>query len=333
MIALGVESVVMLAIALEHALWGRLMLGVMAPQSQSYLISFNGNDVGFATLSIQRISTKEVKYSWKAELAVSGDPCLHSTESTSGKAKLNDAVLPEELFVALAPDIGTGCRKIRGAEAREAGQGCWTEASQEHAAGTLFGTPVQVNYGPEMLPASVKYPKLGLAYRVAAEIPEELGQCQHTVADDGVPAPGAAGLGDGELDHASYRGPDGITVVHRSLATLPPAVVEAIDATRDEAPKSCKAAAEALSDRLKEKHLQTRMVSGLLLEHGRYYPHAWLEVKLGKEWVPIDATTGSGTADARHLSIGPLGDFRVGIDLLRLIHSPPEVGTGNARER
>src|SRR5271170_4039100 len=106
----------MLAIAVVHALWGRLLLGAMAPQSQSYLISLDGADVGFATLTLERISQKELKYSWRAELAVSGDPCLRSIENTSGKAKLSDAVLPEELFVALAPDIGTGCRKIRGSD-------------------------------------------------------------------------------------------------------------------------------------------------------------------------------------------------------------------------
>ncbi len=104
---MGVESLAMLAIALGNALWGRLLLGAMAPQSQSYLISLDGSEVGFATLTIERISQKEIKYAWKAELAISGDPCLRSIEETRPeKTKLSDAVLPEELFVALAPDIG-----------------------------------------------------------------------------------------------------------------------------------------------------------------------------------------------------------------------------------
>ena len=83
----------MLAIAVVHALWGRLLLGAMAPQSQSYLISLDGADVGFATLTLERISQKELKYSWRAELAVSGDPCLRSIENTSGKkSKMNVSI-------------------------------------------------------------------------------------------------------------------------------------------------------------------------------------------------------------------------------------------------
>ncbi len=316
----------MLAIALGHALWGRLLLGALAPQSQSYLISLDGSEVGFATLTIERISQKEIKYAWKAELAISGDPCLRSIESSSGKTKLSDAVLPEEVFVALAPDIGTGCRKIRGSDSlAEAGQGCWTEAGQEHAEGTLFGTPVQVNYGPDMMPASVRYPKLGLGYRTAHEIPDELRECHRTVADDGIVAPGGAGIATGDIEKATYKESDETVTVRRSAVALPAAVTAAISAVHDQELKSCREAAEVLAGKLKAKHLQTRLVSGLLLDQGRYFPHAWVEVKLGKDWVPVDATSGEGAADATHLRAGVLGDFQSGIELLKLLHSPPVV--------
>ena len=316
----------MLAIAVGHALWGRLLLGALAPQSQSYLISLDGADVGFATLTIERISQKELKYSWKAELAVSGGPCLRSAESTSGKTKLGEAVLPEEVFVALAFDIGTGCRKIRGRDPlAPPGQGCWTEASQEHAEGTLFGTKVLVNYGPEMMPASVRYPKLGLAYRAAVAIPDELRECKRAAADEGVVAPGGAGLSAGDLDKVSYKGAEGTVTVTRNPVTLPAAVTDAISEVQDQELKSCREAAEALAKRLKAKKLQTRLVSGLLLDQGHYFPHAWVEVKLGKDWVPVDSTTGAGTADASHLRVGTLGDFQAGLDLLKLLHAPPTV--------
>jgi len=318
----------MLAIAFARSFLGGLLLAASAPQAQSYLISLDDAQVGFATLSVERISQKEIKYAWKAELQVSGDPCLRSVESAAGKAKLNDPVLPEELFVALAPDLGNGCRKIKGSDAAVApGQGCWTEASQEHAEGTLFGTPVQVNYGPDLMPASVRYPKLGLVYRSAAEIPEDLRECQRTVADDGVVAPGGKGLVPGTVDKATYRGAtDAETVtVHRSRAALPAAVVAAIASVRGNDLKSCRQAAESLSRQLKAKHFQSRLVSGLLVDQGRYYPHAWLEVKVGQDWLPVDATTGDGPADATHLKIGLLGDFQSGIDVLKMLHAPPTV--------
>jgi len=316
----------MLAIALGNALWGRLLLGAMAPQSQSYLISLDGSEVGFATLTIERISQKEIKYAWRAELAISGDPCLRSIENSTGKTKLSDSVLPEELFVALAADIGTGCRKIRGSDAlAQTGQGCWTEAGQEHAEGTLFGTPVQVNYGPDMMPASVRYPKLGLAYRSAHEIPDELRECHRTVADDGIVAPGGAGISTGGVEKATYKESDETIAVRRSAVALPPAVTAAISAVHDQELKSCREAAEALAGKLRAKNFKTRLVSGLLLDQGRYFPHAWVEVKLGKDWVPVDATSGEGAADASHLRAGLLGDFQAGIDLLKLLHSPPVV--------
>ncbi len=78
-------------------------------------------------------------------------------------------------------------------------------------------------------------------------------------------------------------------------------------------------------EQLKAKHLQTRLVSGLLLDQGRYFPHAWVEVKLGQDWVPVDATSGDGAADAPHLRAGLLGAFQSGIEMLKLLHSPPVV--------
>jgi hypothetical protein len=231
--------------------------------------------------------------------------------------------------VALAADVGTGCRKIRGAEpAAPPGQGCWTEASSEHAEGTLFGNEVKVNYGAgTLMPAEVRYPKLGLTYHEAVSIPDDLKECQHTVADDGVPAPGGRGLVAGSVGKATYKGEtagDSVTVV-RSRTALPPAVVSAIAAVRGHDLKSCRQAAESLARALKAKHLQTRPVSGLLLDQGRYYPHAWLEVKLGKDWVPLDATTDDAAADASHLKLGMLDDFQSGIEMLKALHAPPTV--------
>ena len=206
----------MLAIAVGHALWDACCSVLWLPRA-SRTSSLDGADVGYATLTIERITQKEpLKYSWKAELAVSGDPRLRSSESTSGKAKLGDPVLPEEVFVALVLEIGTGCRKIRGTDLTVAtGQGCWTEASREHAEGTLFGTKVLVNYGPEMMPASVRYPKLGLAYRAVVAVPDELRECKRTVADDGVAAPGGAGLSSRPRED-QLQGAEGTVTVERN---------------------------------------------------------------------------------------------------------------------
>ena len=59
--------------------------------------------------------------------------------------------------------------------------------------------------------------------------------------------------------------------------TLPPAVSEAISAVQDEELKSCREAAESLAKRLKAKKLQTRLVSGLLLDQGHF-----LSARLGR---------------------------------------------------
>jgi transglutaminase-like putative cysteine protease len=94
---------------------------------------------------------------------------------------------------------------------------------------------------------------------------------------------------------------------------------------RSEELASCQATALSLAKDLAEKGFATRAVAGLIVDDGRYYPHAWTEAKIGKDWVALDATTSDGAADAGRLRVGILGDFQTGIDLLKLMHAPPKL--------
>ena len=48
--------------------------------------------------------------------------------------------------------------------------------------------------------------------------------------------------------------------------------------------------------------LPTRMVAGLVYQHGRFFYHAWPEVWLG-QWLPTDPTLGQLIADATHVGL------------------------------
>jgi Transglutaminase-like superfamily len=300
--------------------------------TQSYVISLDDRDVGYAELSIERPATNPkkgtFKYTFSADLGVSGDPCLRSHEDTSGTGKATDAALPEELFIALAGELGNNCKTLKGAGPilrKDKGKGCWTEASFENATGTIFGVPVEVRFSPNLMPESVKYKTLGVAYRSVVEVPAELKECRRTVADDGVEAEGAKGLPARKLVHAVYDTKPSPTEVKVSTVALPPAVKETVADQRSEEMSSCQAAAETLAKALTEKGVQARAVAGLILDDGRYYPHAWVEAKIGKDWVALDSTTSDGAADAGRLKIGPLGELETGLNLLRLLHAPPKL--------
>ncbi len=311
---------------------GIVLLAVMAlaaePTVQSYLVALDGQDVGWAELGLERPAggpkKGAFKFTWKADLVVSGDPCLRAHEETSGSAKLSDAALPEELFLALAGELGVGCKAIK-APGVKRGQACWTEASPEHAVGTILGLPVEVSFAPNLMPTTVRYKTLGLTYRQAAEAPENPTECHRTVADDGVLAPGSEGLKARKLAHAVYATPLAPTDVRVSTAVLPPAVKALVADLRSEDLSSCQAAAEALVSQLTAKGFPARAVAGLLLDEGRYYPHAWVDMTLGKEHVALDATTSDGAADAGRIEVGSLGDLQAGLNLLRLLHEPPKL--------
>ena len=48
--------------------------------------------------------------------------------------------------------------------------------------------------------------------------------------------------------------------------------------------------------------IPTRMIAGLVYQHGRLFYHAWPEVWVG-EWIPIDPTLGQPLADVTHLGL------------------------------
>lgn len=296
--------------------------------SQAYVIALDGADVGFAELTLERPGSQSepFAYAFRAELNVSGDPCLRSQETSSGRAKRADAVLPEEVFVALGGELGVGCRKIRGAG--QAGTGCWTESSPEGAKGTLFGVAVEVSYSANLMPESVRYPSLGLSYRAIPQVPEALRACHRTAADEGVAAPGASAVAARKLVHASYLYASSKIDVRAASEPLPEKVHAAVNAVRSQELSSCQEAALALVRELSGRGLPARAVAGLILDDGRFYPHAWTEVRIGKEkaWIALDATTSEGAADAGRLRVGLLGEFQTGLDLLKLLHGVPRLG-------
>jgi hypothetical protein len=318
-----------------------LALALADPTSQIYAISLDGNDVGYAELGVERPASNPkkgtFKYTWTADLMVSGDPCLRSHEETSGSAKVTDATLPEELFVALAGEIGPGCKSVRSGApgpSQKKGKGCWTDASFENATGTLFDSPIEVTFAPNLMPSTVKYKELGITYRQVAEVSDELKECKRTAADDGIEAPGAKGIAARKLTHAVFETTPSAaaepadaekTEVKVVRVALPAGVKEIIADRRSEELSSCQLVAEGLIQDLTAKGHVARGVVGLLLDDGRYYPHAWVEVKVGKEWVALDATTSDGAADAGRFRVGPMGEMKTGLDLLKLLHAPPKL--------
>jgi transglutaminase-like putative cysteine protease len=65
--------------------------------------------------------------------------------------------------------------------------------------------------------------------------------------------------------------------------------------------------------------LPARIASGLAYVNGKFYYHAWAEVRLG-DWVPVDPTFGQFPADAAHVRL-VLGGPAQQAALLRLMGS------------
>ncbi|HEX9779642.1 MAG TPA: transglutaminase-like domain-containing protein [bacterium] len=75
----------------------------------------------------------------------------------------------------------------------------------------------------------------------------------------------------------------------------------------------------------RSRGIATRMMAGLVYQHGRFYYHAWPEVWMGR-WVPLDPTLGQAPADLTHIGLieaeaqelAALGQFvgRVSLEVL-----------------
>lgn len=328
---------------LPAALLG-LTAALVLPGAQAYVLSFDGADVGYAELTVERTAPGRFAYAFHAELTVCREPCLSNAESSKGEALVGPtaagetvfskelpAGLPEELFVALAPDLGTGCRAVRGAG--HTGTGCWTQVSGAAARGTLFGEPLDVTYGANQLPGVIRYEGLGLEYRAVAAIPAGLFGCQRAgvhaaspaIADEGVAAPGGTGVEGRALSSASFALKTGLRETRRPLRAIPKALGAIVAEVRARELHACQVVAAALERALAAHGFESRQVVGLLLDGGRYYPHAWNEVRVGRQWLGVDASTGEGWADAGRVRAGLLGVFDSGLALLRLLHAPPTV--------
>jgi hypothetical protein len=270
-----------------------LLLSLAAPAGERhYRVFVDGVEDGAAFLSIRPLPRGRLAYAWRSQIGLSARPCLRSEQRVSGVYAPGQPV-PDELAFSLGP--------------RPPG-----------SAATL---------GPDGLPDHVQVQ--GVVYQAAPARDVRWDRCWPHGPSDGIAvrlpaeAPDPRQLARATFTFAGLPPRES----RRFDGTLPDDVALAIDdAHRRAGSNDCKAVARRLEGTLRARGYEAHVEGGLLLDRGRLWPHAWTQVRLDGRFRDVDATTGSGWADAGRVDVGPLegpAGWQTGLALLRLLGARP----------
>ncbi len=274
------------------------LLSALPNGARLYRVLSDGRDAGAASLLLRRAPGGGLSWRWRSRIAVSRSPCLFSEERRSGTWRPGEPV-PDEIAASL----------VHGEPGR------WV-------ATRLSGEAARVLPGADGLPDGVVLDVLGISYVAAPAAALSWNRCRAGVLDEGLKVQGALGIRPRRLREAEWN--LGGRIIQVSVPDLPPPpdVVAAVDGEYARAAgRDCKTVAAALARRLSDVGRKAWIVAGLLLDHGRLWPHAWVRVQVGGVYQAVDATTGLSWADAGRIEVGPLeGGNRLGTgaELLRL---------------
>ena len=299
------------------AAWLLLTLAARPPTGErSYRILVDGRDDGAASLSIQTRSDGSFDYHWRSQIGVSRAPCLWSEEQRSGNYTVGPGrALPDELALSLLP----------------------TDSNGEVAA-SVNGQRLHALMGRDGLPNRVDLLDLGLAYVATSPSTLAWDRCGAGALDRGPELVGADSLARPRQTRRatferlpSARGSAGAQEGWRSAtvvpeAPLPDIAVHLVERAYQRAPgRDCKVVAFELAQALERAGFRAHVAAGWIVARGSLWPHAWTELEQAWGLGAIDATTGSGWADAARVRLGTLdspdGAAKTGERLLRERHA------------
>jgi len=270
-----------------------LLLALAVPAGERhYRVFVDGVEDGAAFLSIHPLADGRLAYAWRSQIGLSASPCLHSDQHVSGVYAPGQPV-PDELAFSLGsrPPGSTATVGADGLPDRVEIQGVVYQAA-----------PARDVRWDRCWPHG---PSEGAAVRLPPEPPDPRQLARATFTFAGLPP-------------RESRRFDG---------TLPDDLALAVDeAHRHAGSDDCKEVAQRLAAALRTLGYEARVEGGLLLDRGRLWPHAWTQVRLDGRFRDVDATTGSGWADAGRVDAGPLegaAEWQTGLALLRLLGARP----------
>ncbi len=279
-----------------------LALAVLPDGVRSYRVYVEGQEDGAARLAIHPRADGSFSYAWDSQIGLSREPCLRSEEHVEG-SYVPGRPVPDELALSFGL----------------------------HPAGTA------AVLGRDGLPEHVEVS--GVVYAAAAAGELRWDRCWPHGLSGGLPIQGVPDdLAPRHLARASFtfdglpgqdaRGFDG---------PMPEAVARAAAAAFRRAPdQDCKVVARGLAAALGAAGYAARVEEGLLLDRGRLWPHAWTRVRVDGAWRDLDATTGTGWADAGRIDVGPLdgaAGWRTGLAMLRYLRARPTLASFRAEDR
>jgi hypothetical protein len=294
-----------------------LMLAARPPTGErSYRILVDGRDDGAASLSIQARADGSFDYHWRSQIGVSRAPCLWSEEQRSGNYTVAAGrALPDELALSLLP----------------------TDANGEVSA-SVNGQRLHAVMARDGLPNRVDLLDLGLSYVAAPPGTIAWDRCGAGALDRGPELIGVDSLADPrQVQRATFERlpppPEsaGAQSGWRSAtavpdATLPDIAGRLVQQAYQRAPgRDCKVVAFELAHALERAGFRAHVAAGWIVVRGTLWPHAWTELEQAWGLGAIDATTGSGWADAARIRLGTLDSAeaaaKTGERLLRERHS------------
>jgi hypothetical protein len=299
------------------AAWLLLTLAARPPTGErSYRILVDGQDDGVASLSIQARADGSFDYRWRSQIGVSRAPCLWSEEQRSGNYTVAAGrALPDELALSLLP----------------------TDSNGEVSA-SVNGQRLHAVMGRDGLPDRVDLLDLGLSYVATPRVAIAWDRCGTGALDRGPELVGAASLRNPrQVRRATFEplpspgGSAGAQDAWRSATAVPEAPLPDIAGRLVEqvfrrAPgRDCKVVAFELAQALERAGFRAHVAAGWIVARGSLWPHAWTELEQAWGLGAIDATTGSGWADAARVRLGTLDSAeaaaKTGERLLRERHA------------